>query len=321
MWVYFAKEAWRSSVTQELNTTPPDVYPVSHAALPRGLAVYPLPLENSDHEVMLNVTWDPPMGPRVSSYSLEVDSIRNTVDCRSTLCYEYNIPGDALWALVPSEPSPVAGGCAVRPGCSYRVKLIAHPWDGHTSANVNVQLDECVLGVCSCAHAPRLPRPEVDAVLFSKMGDLFVNVSWSLPAPQEPLRLPPKLRKQFYYVSLGKQMISDAHPSPWFSNTVTRSKEASGFVAVPEGPFWMVLPINERNVGRSDKQTRKLVLDVKMIARVLWALLGGVCVLAMVLLLACTKRVIKRVLRQFHPATAPSLLEPMNSLPIWFLRQ
>ncbi|XP_045516926.1 fibroblast growth factor receptor 3-like [Pieris brassicae] len=343
------------NLTNELNTIPSDVYPVSHAALPRGLAIYPLPLENSDHEVLLNVTWDQPMGPRVSTYSLEVDSIRNTVDCQSTLCYEYNIPGDALWALVPSEPSTIAGGCAVRPGCSYRVKLIAHPWDGHTSANVNVQLDECILGVCSCAHSPRLPRPEVDAELFSKMGDLFVNVSWSLPAPQEPLRLPPRLRKQFYYVSLGKQMISDAHPSPWFSNTITRSRESTGFVAVPEGPLWMVLPINERSVGRSDKQTRKLVLDVKMIARVslvdergcigpagnhtaydpsqaigkrssittyiLWALLGGVCVLAMLLLLACTKRVIKRVLRQFYPATAPSSLEPMNSYPIWFLRQ
>ncbi|CAK1556440.1 unnamed protein product [Leptosia nina] len=338
-----------STRLEEFTSEPPDLYPIEYPALPRGLSVSPLPLQNSDHELMLNITWDPPLGPPVSSYSLEVDSISDTKECKSSLCFEYNIPGDALWTLVPSEVSPIVGGCAIRPGCSYRVKLMAHPWDGHTSANLNIQLDECVAGICSCAHAPRLPKPRVIAEMFPVLGDFFVNVSWSLPSPEEPLRLPPKLKKRLYYVSLGKQMISDAHPSPWYSNTITRSKEANGFVANPEGPLWMVLPINERGIGRSRKTN--LILDVKLLARVslvdergcigpagnytaydpsetkgttfttylLWAFLGGVSVLAMVFVLACGTRVVKHILKEFQPA-ATSPLQPLSNRSIWFLR-
>ncbi|CAG4956440.1 unnamed protein product [Colias eurytheme] len=347
----------RPQGSNEMTSEPPDLYPVVHAELPRGLAVYPLPLKNSDHEVMLNVTWQRPTGPPVRSYSLEVHSTKNTVDCRSNLCYEYNIPGEAVWSLVPSVVSPIAGGCAVRPGCSYRVRLIAHPWDGHTAANTNVQLDECVLGVCSCAHAPRLPVPQVSADMFSFMGELMVNVSWTLPAPNEPLRLPPRLRKQAYIISLGKQMVSDAHPAPWFANTITRREEAKGFVAVPEGVRWLILPINEKNIDRAVKPKRTLVLDVKLLARVslidergcigpagnvtaydpskakgspfssymLWALYGGICVLAAGVILAFSAKAVKRItaiiLREIRPAPAPSPLQTMSNRPIWFMRQ
>ncbi|XP_045497942.1 tyrosine-protein kinase receptor TYRO3-like isoform X2 [Colias croceus] len=340
-----------------MTSEPSDLYPVVHAELPRGLAVYPLPLKNSDHEVMLNVTWQRPTGPPVRSYSLEVHSTKDTIDCRSNLCYEYNIPGEAVWSHVPSVVSPIAGGCAVRPGCSYRVRLIAHPWDGHTAANTNVQLDECVLGVCSCAHAPRLPVPQVIADMFSFMGELMVNVSWTLPAPNEPLRLPPRLRKQAYIISLGKQMVSDAHPAPWFANTITRREEAKGFVAVPEGVRWLILPINEKNIDRAVKPKRTLVLDVKLLARVslidergcigpagnvtaydpskakgspfgsymLWALYGGICVLAAGVILAFSARAVKRItaiiLREIRPAAAPSPLQTMSNRPIWFMRQ
>ncbi|CAH2096445.1 unnamed protein product [Euphydryas editha] len=116
-------------------------YRVQHAALPSGVHVIPLPLSGSDHELMFNVTWNPPTGPQVREYSLEVHSMTDTIDCRSNLCYEFNIPGESLWSVIPAYPSPVPEGCAVRPGCAYLVKLIAHPWDGHTVANLNVELD------------------------------------------------------------------------------------------------------------------------------------------------------------------------------------
>ncbi|XP_072948652.1 fibroblast growth factor receptor 4-like [Epargyreus clarus] len=261
----------------------PNGYPVVHAGVPRGLSVYPVPLHRSHHELAFNVTWEPPMGPPVRGYSLEVNSTTMTVDCRSNLCYEYNIPGMARWKLVPEFPSPVPEGCAVRPGCTYRVRLIAHPWDGHTSANLDVELDECVAGVCSCAHARRLPTPVVTARALFVREELYVNVTWSLPVPPEPLRLPPRLRKQYYFISIGKQMVSDVHPAPWFAHTTTRRADATGFVAVPEDKRWLLLPVversgerggernGERDVERSgDKndRLRNIILDLKLLARV-----------------------------------------------------
>ncbi|XP_041979249.1 fibroblast growth factor receptor 4-like isoform X2 [Aricia agestis] len=232
-----------------LPALPPSEYPVVHAALPRGVAVFPLPL--GDHELAFNVTWNAPVGPPVRGYSIEVHSVTDTADCHSNLCYEYNLPGDTLWSVIPTAVSPVPDGCAVRPGCAYQVRLIAHPWDGHTVANINVELDECVVGVCSCAHAPRLPRPRVSAELVSIGGELVVNVTWSLPPPEEPLRLPPRLKKRYYYVSIGKQMVSDAHPAPWFAHTVSRRVDTFGFVTVPEDVRWFLLPISDRSAGRS----------------------------------------------------------------------
>ncbi|CAG4940715.1 unnamed protein product [Parnassius apollo] len=333
---------------------PEMMHPIQHAALPRGLKAYPLPLEGSDHELQLNVTWLPNIGPPVSDYSLEVRSVTDTVDCMTPLCYEYNIPGNSLWWVVPPYPSPVAESCAVRPGCEYVVRLIAHPWDGHTSANLNVQLDECVAGVCSCAHAPRLPTPRVAARAVSVHGELFVNVTWDLPPPPFPYRLPSGLKKQYFFVSLGKQMVSDAHPSPWFAHSTSRRVDIDTPVTVPEEPRWILLPTversGERGGGRSAGRQQSIMLDVKLLARVnlidergcvgpagnataydpteakkitytsyaIWAILGGVFVLAMITLLAVSARIVKRVLNIFRPAPAAASLEPLRNNPIWF---
>ncbi|XP_032517317.2 fibroblast growth factor receptor 3-like isoform X2 [Danaus plexippus] len=333
-----------------------ELYPVQHAMLPRGVSVVPLPLVGSDHELMFNVSWNPPLGPPVREYSLEVHSVTDTVDCRSNMCYEYNIPGDSLWSIIPTVSSPVAEDCAVRPGCAYKVKLVAHPWDGHTAVNLNVELDECVAGICSCAHSPRLPTPVVAAKTVSINGDLYVNITWTLPPPSQPLRLPPRLQKQSYLVSIGKQMVSDAHPAPWFARTITRRVEAVGFVVVPDVERWQLIPITERSGERVGKQSGKnhmlqsILLDVKLLARVnlmdergcigpagnataydpadvesssigtyaLWAAFGGACMLAIVALLAFSARAVKRVLNEFRPASAPAVLQPLGHRPIWF---
>ncbi|XP_026735194.1 fibroblast growth factor receptor 3-like [Trichoplusia ni] len=231
---------------------PPDRYPVRHAGLPHKLEVFPLPLKDSDHELKFNVSWIPSLRRPAKDYSLEVRSITDTVDCQSPMCYEYNIPGEATWWLIPAFSNPVAEMCAVRPGCAYMVRLIAHPWDGHTSANLHVELDECVVGVCSCAHSPRLPAPEVTAETVTIQGEMFTNVSWTLPRPAYPQRLPSaKLGKHSYVISLGKQMVSDAHPAPWFANTVTREVDADGYVSEGDTTRWLLLPVSERSVERT----------------------------------------------------------------------
>ncbi|XP_045536749.1 fibroblast growth factor receptor 3-like [Papilio machaon] len=330
-----------------------ELHAVQHAALPLGVEVHPLPLEGADHELQLNVTWLPNVDPPASDYSLEVRSMTDTVDCMTPMCYEYNIPGESRWWLVPPQPSPVAEGCTVRPGCAYAVKLIAHPWDGHTSANINVELEECVAGVCSCAHSPRLPIPHVSANTVSIHGEIYVNVTWSLPPPPFPYRLPPELKKMYYFVSIGKQMVSDAHPSPWFAHAVSRRVDVDSPVAVPDGPRWMLLPTVERSDKRSGERSnsRNIVLDVKLLARVnlidergcvgpagnataydplaakkitkatyaLWAIFGGTCMLAMVILFALSARLVKRVLSEFRSAPAPASasLEPLRHHPTW----
>lgn len=259
---------------------PPDRrYPVRHAALPLQVAVYPLPLANSDHELNFNVSWQhSPVSP-ASDYSLEVRSITNTDDCRSPMCYEYNIPGDRTWWLIPAFTNPVAETCAVRPGCAYQVRLIAHPWDGHTSANLLVELDECVSNICSCAHSSRLPQPAVSARTVKIHDDIFANISWSLQAPKYRHRLPPSLGMKGYIVSLGKQMVSDAHPAPWFANIISRHVDTDGSVFQGDVQRWILLPINaalergsEQSNGRSDERKEKpnkiAKPDVKLLARV-----------------------------------------------------
>ncbi|XP_037868361.1 fibroblast growth factor receptor 3 isoform X2 [Bombyx mori] len=329
-------------------------HPVQYAGLPRGLTVYPQPLKDSDHELMFNVSWLPELDPPPKDYSLEVRSLTDTVDCRTQMCYEYNIPGDVQWWTIPAYPSPVADMCAVRPGCAYRVRLIAHPWDGHTAANLHVELDECVSGVCSCAHSPRLPAPLVDAHTVSIQGELFVNITWTLPFPKYPQRLPPGLNKQSYVVSLGKQMVSKAHPAPWFANTISRHVDADGPVSKGDGPRWLLLPIAQRHGGqgieRRDKRQRDIVLDVKLLARVsliddrgcvgptgnttaydptaanegslatyvLWAVFGGACVLAMAAVIAVSARGVKRLLNALRPAPVSAPLEPLCRRPAWF---
>ncbi|XP_063363928.1 uncharacterized protein LOC134652696 [Cydia amplana] len=241
---------------------PPDPhYPVQHAGPARNLIAVPLPLKESDHELMFNVSWLPPLGSPAFDYSLEVHSETDTEDCRMTMCYEYNIPGDATWWTIPAHASPVPETCAVRPGCAYKIRLLAHPWDGRTEATLRTELHECVSGVCSCAHAPRLPAPVVRAETVLDMGDMFVNISWSLPPPAYPQRLPKGLKKQFYFVSIGEQMVSDAHPSPWFAHKIIRHVPAFGPIADGDGPRYYLLPTAER---REDKRLK----DVKLLARV-----------------------------------------------------
>ncbi|XP_045773349.1 fibroblast growth factor receptor 3-like [Maniola jurtina] len=254
----------------------PPVNTVQLAEQPTGVKAIPLPLIGADHELSFNVSWDPPLGPKVQAYSLEVHSETNTLDCKiQNFCYETNIPGDSLWSMIPAQPSPATDGCAVRPGCAYWIMLIASPGDGHSYAELHVKLDECVAGICSCAHAPRLPVPVVSAKTISIHGDLFVNVSWTLPVPSEPLRLPPRLKKQNYLISIGKELVrpNAQHGRAWYPHIVTRRFDALGFVVVPETLQWRLLPLTERSGGRSGAQdsdgpTRSIVLDVKLEARV-----------------------------------------------------
>lgn len=65
--------------------------------------------------------------------------------------------------------------------------------------------------------------------------------------------------------SIGKQMVSDDHPFPWFANTVSRRVDADGPVAMGDGMRWVLLPISERGAERGK---RRRLLDVKLLARV-----------------------------------------------------
>ncbi|XP_052757727.1 fibroblast growth factor receptor 3-like [Galleria mellonella] len=262
------------------------------------------------------------------------------------MCYEYNIPGNATWWLVPAFTNHVAETCAVRPGCAYKVVVTAHPWDGRTVADKLIELDECEAGVCSCAYSPRLPAPIVTAQTITQDGELVANISWTLPEPSFPQRLPRGLQKKNYFVSIGKQMVTDAHPSPWFANTITQRVDTSGPVATGESSRWLLLHIVERSGERQD-QTK--MLDVKLLARVnlidergcigpagnataydpdemnkipyenyiIWALLGGLCVLAMVAILAVSARAVKRILSALRPPPASAPLEPLRRRPAW----
>lgn len=70
--------------------------------------------------------------------------------------------------------------------------------------------------------------------------------------------------------SIGKQMVSNAHPAPWFANTVSRFVGAEGAVADRDSPRWVLLPVSERS-GELDMKRNKprhIVLDVRLLARV-----------------------------------------------------
>lgn len=76
-------------------------------------------------------------------------------------------------------------------------------------------------------------------------------------------------------------MVSNAHPSPWFANTITRAVDTDGTVFDRDSPRWLLLPVTDRGGkdvergGRRDEQggkrglkPRHLVLDVRLLARV-----------------------------------------------------
>lgn len=66
-------------------------------------------------------------------------------------------------------------------------------------------------------------------------------------------------------------MVSNTHPAPWFAHTVSRRVDAVGFVDETDSCRWQLLPVTERNTGRSDsdrRSDRNIVLDVKLLARV-----------------------------------------------------
>ncbi|KOB73322.1 Uncharacterized protein OBRU01_10775 [Operophtera brumata] len=169
---------------------------------------------------------------------------------------------------------------------------------------------ECVAGVCSCAHSPRLPAPAVSAHTVPIQGDIFVNVSWVTPPPH-----------------IGKQMVSDAHPSPWFANTVSRFVDADGLVSVGDSPRWLLLPVTERSVERGDKRSdkikpRHIVLDVRLLARVTLidsrGCMGPAGNATAYALIAVSARVVKRVLNAFRPTPVSAPLEPLRRRPAWF---
>ena len=75
-----------------------------------------------------------------------------------------------------------------------------------------------------------------------------------------------KINKNITF-SLGKQMVSDAHPAPWYAHTISRKVDAFGFVVVPDVEHWQLLPVTERR-DKNNKSLTNLVLDVKLLARV-----------------------------------------------------
>ncbi|KAG7308819.1 hypothetical protein JYU34_006055 [Plutella xylostella] len=145
---------------------------------------------------------------------------------------------------------------------------------------------------------------------------------------------------------IGKQMVSDAHPAPWFSDTASKVISASGAVAEGDSPRWRLLPVTERSGERGGKRT--IVLDVKLLARVslidergcmgpagkvtaydpvqarkvtvltyaLWASLGGACVLGAVIITTVGFRGVKRILNALRAAPAPTPIDPALR-PAW----
>ncbi|KAJ2948938.1 hypothetical protein O0L34_g5873 [Tuta absoluta] len=334
----------------------PDLHGVVHAGKPLDLKAVAIQVDK--HQLALNVSWLPSLGPPAEDYSLEVTSTMQTEDCKLPICYEYNIPGDSVSHIIPQVTTPVAETCAIHPGCKYQVVLKAHPWDGTTKAETEVPLNECEAGVCSCAHSPRLPTPVVRAKTLSINGQIVTNITWYLPPPSFPLRLPKGLQKKLYFVSISKQMVSDAHPSPWYGYTAKREVEINGPVAAGDDVRWAIVPIDERSgqsVARSGEpgKPRSIMLDVKLLARVslvddrdcvgpagnataydpteahktrigtyaLWAVFGGACVLAMGAILAVSARAVKRLLNALRPAPVSAPLEPLRRRPAWFPMQ
>lgn len=89
------------------------------------------------------------------------------------------------------------------------------------------------------------------------------------------LTLLPWTQKCFIFHSLGKQMVSDAHPAPWFANTISRRVDADGLVSEGDTPRWLILPVSERISERSGERSgnrkekqKNTVPDVKLLARV-----------------------------------------------------
>lgn len=67
-------------------------------------------------------------------------------------------------------------------------------------------------------------------------------------------------------------MVSDAHPAPWFANTITRYVDADGLISVGENPHSILLPVSEQSGKRvREPKDKRLKIDkpeVKLLARV-----------------------------------------------------
>lgn len=63
-------------------------------------------------------------------------------------------------------------------------------------------------------------------------------------------------------------MVSNAHPAPWFANTVTRKVDAGGTVFEGDIQRWLLLPITEQNSRGVHKRPQNQMLFVRFLARV-----------------------------------------------------
>ncbi|KAJ8731566.1 hypothetical protein PYW07_004730 [Mythimna separata] len=325
--------------------------PVKYAGIPQNLTVSILPLQGSDNELQFNVSWSPSLGRAAKEYSVEILSEKNTPYCTSPVCYRNPIPGNSTWVLIPETVSQIVDeDCPLYPGCSYIVILNAHPWDGNTNLTRRLDLEDCVAGVCSCAHSRYLPAPDVTTnIVMSKEGDMFTNIIWTLPKPSEPQwLLPAKLRKQSYVVSLNKQIVLNKIDSAWFKLIYKRTVEIDGLVSEGDTTRSLLLPLSKRETSDTPKPpSAKILATVQLVDDrgcigpygnetafepekptennlafgvyvtlvALGALLGA---LAMGAVFVVSARIAKRVLKSLRPAPVCAPLEPLKRRPTWF---
>ncbi|KAJ8731567.1 hypothetical protein PYW07_004731 [Mythimna separata] len=324
--------------------------PVKYAGIPQNLTVTFLSLQDSDNELQFNVSWRPSLGRAAKEYSVEILSEKNTDYCESLLCYIHPIPGNATWVLIPESVSQIVGkDCVLRPGCSYTVILNAHPWDGITNLTKRLDLEDCVVGVCSCAHSKALPTPDVTTnIVMSKEGDMFTNVIWTLPKPSEPQQpLPAKLRKQSYIVSLNKQVVAlnKIDSAPWFTVIYKQTVEIDGLVSEGDTTRSLLLPLSKRDTSDTPKPpSAKILARVQLVddrgcigpqgnatafepvkptksnlAFGVYAIIGALLgAWAMGAVFVVSARIAKRVLQSLRPAPVSAPLEPLRRRPAWF---
>ncbi|KAJ8721905.1 hypothetical protein PYW08_004307 [Mythimna loreyi] len=337
-------------LTDNTNITELESYaphnPQERAGVPRNLAVTPLDLKDSyPPQLQFNVSWLPSLGRAAESYTVEVLSEKNTTYCNLKVCLIHDIPGNATWVLIPEALSIMADAdCVFRPNCSYTVKLNSNPWDGKNITK-RLDLDDCVVGVCSCEHADFLPVPNVTTSVFTKEGVMYSNITWFLPKPTDPKLLPPaKLRKLSYIVSLIKPFLPNKINSTRYIVIENRAFDFNGSVSegditrsarlqltkrnplsddVPEPPttkIWATVKLQDERkcLGRNGLATAfepGTPTNAFGISVVLGALLG---LWAMGTVVMLSKSIVKRVLKSLRPAPVSAPLEPLRRRPAWF---